>query len=86
MVVHLFLNNNKALDFLPINSIKNGGITLPLDHIQKVDIYLLKMVRHQCDLYANVSTKFAFNQVYSFDNIHQQAEHLLDQPQWHHAS
>ncbi|WP_371971060.1 hypothetical protein [Acinetobacter sp. AL9] len=27
MVVHLFLNNNKALDFLPINSIKNGGIT-----------------------------------------------------------
>ena len=29
MVVHLFLNNNKALDFLPINSIKNGGITLP---------------------------------------------------------
>ncbi|MFV5488433.1 hypothetical protein VXQ08_07005, partial [Acinetobacter towneri] len=25
--VHLFLNNNKALDFLPINSIKNGGIT-----------------------------------------------------------
>ena len=28
MVVHLFLNNNKALDFLPINSIKNGGITL----------------------------------------------------------
>ena len=42
MVVHLFLNNNKALDFLPINSIKNGGITLPLDHIQKVDIYLLE--------------------------------------------
>ncbi|GIT84435.1 hypothetical protein DSM16313_22170 [Acinetobacter seohaensis] len=29
MVVHLFLNNNKALDFLPINSIKNGGITNP---------------------------------------------------------
>ena len=29
MVVHLFLNNNKALDFLPINSIKNGGITKP---------------------------------------------------------
>lgn len=29
MVVHLFLNNNKALDFLPINSIKNGGITQP---------------------------------------------------------
>ena len=28
MVVHLFLNNNKALDFLPINSIKNGGITI----------------------------------------------------------
>ena len=28
MVVHLFLNNNKALDFLPINSIKNGGITV----------------------------------------------------------
>ncbi|WP_180073170.1 hypothetical protein [Acinetobacter sp. YH12075] len=28
MVVHLFLNNNKALDFLPINSIKNGGITM----------------------------------------------------------
>ena len=27
MVVHLFLNNNKALDFLPINSIKNGGVT-----------------------------------------------------------
>ena len=30
MVVHLFLNNNKALDFLPINSIKNGGITAGL--------------------------------------------------------
>ena len=30
MVVHLFLNNNKALDFLPINSIKNGGITLAM--------------------------------------------------------
>ena len=30
MVVHLFLNNNKALDFLPINSIKNGGITSAL--------------------------------------------------------
>ena len=28
MVVHLFLNNNKALDFLPIHSIKNGGITI----------------------------------------------------------
>ena len=27
MVVHLFLNNNKDLDFLPINSIKNGGVT-----------------------------------------------------------
>lgn len=32
MVVHLFLNNNKALDFLPINSIKNGGITAPMPH------------------------------------------------------
>ena len=32
MVVHLFLNNNKALDFLPINSIKNGGITRPNAH------------------------------------------------------
>ena len=31
MVVHLFLNNNKALDFLPINSIKNGGITAAQD-------------------------------------------------------
>lgn len=29
MVVHLFLNNNKDLDFLPINSIKNGGVTIP---------------------------------------------------------
>ena len=27
MVVHLFLFFYKALDFLPINSIKNGGIT-----------------------------------------------------------
>ena len=30
MVVHLFLNNNKDLDFLPINSIKNGGVTSEL--------------------------------------------------------
>jgi len=38
MVVHLFLNNNKALDFLPINSIKNGGITgaqAALQHLSK---------------------------------------------------
>ena len=28
MVVHLFLNNNKDLDLLPINSIKNGGVTV----------------------------------------------------------
>ena len=33
MVVHLFLNNNKALDFLPINSIKNGGITFKIQKI-----------------------------------------------------
>ena len=33
MVVHLFLNNNKALDFLPINSIKNGGITFGWEFI-----------------------------------------------------
>ena len=33
MVVHLFLNNNKALDFLPINSIKNGGITTLTDKV-----------------------------------------------------
>ena len=31
MVVHLFLNNNKDLDFLPINSIKNGGVTEVLE-------------------------------------------------------
>ena len=37
MVVHLFLNNNKDLDFLPINSIKNGGVTA--EEI-KNDIYL----------------------------------------------
>ena len=36
MVVHLFLNNNKALDFLPINSIKNGGITQTPYHISDV--------------------------------------------------
>jgi putative transposase len=36
MVVHLFLNNNKALDFLPINSIKNGGITCDQHGIEHV--------------------------------------------------
>ena len=37
MVVHLFLNNNKALDFLPINSIKNGGITIAKNYFRPVD-------------------------------------------------
>ena len=36
MVVHLFLNNNKALDFLPINSIKNGGITVAFYNMQNL--------------------------------------------------
>ena len=35
MVVHLFLNNNKDLDFLPINSIKNGGVTVLSKQIKK---------------------------------------------------
>ncbi|ENV34386.1 hypothetical protein F960_01453 [Acinetobacter gerneri DSM 14967 = CIP 107464 = MTCC 9824] len=38
MVVHLFLNNNKALDFLPINSIKNGGITIIPTVFRKEDL------------------------------------------------
>ena len=38
MVVHLFLNNNKDLDFLPINSIKNGGVTLCLTDPQLKDL------------------------------------------------
>ena len=41
MVVHLFLNNNKALDFLPINSIKNGGITLELSLDDGRDVFVL---------------------------------------------
>ena len=46
MVVHLFLNNNKALDFLPINSIKNGGITTQADiahQLGKPQSYIAKI-------------------------------------------
>ena len=49
MVVHLFLNNNKALDFLPINSIKNGGITtealtnlLALENVAQIEASIRK--------------------------------------------
>ncbi|MDV2442057.1 hypothetical protein QR665_21920 [Acinetobacter gerneri] len=38
MVVHLFLNNNKALDFLSINSIKNGGYYFAQDIAQALDV------------------------------------------------
>ena len=44
MVVHLFLNNNKALDFLPINSIKNGGITDLMDLLSIDDRSLICLV------------------------------------------
>lgn len=49
MVVHLFLNNNKALDFLPINSIKNGGITdvPPDDAVFPADQPLQRLRPHQ---------------------------------------
>ncbi|MDD9320136.1 hypothetical protein M0O54_08365, partial [Acinetobacter lactucae] len=49
--VHLFLNNNKALDFLPINSIKNGGITnevlkLKDEYITGAEASMLLGMRH----------------------------------------
>ena len=63
MVVHLFLNNNKALDFLPINSIKNGGIThgrnLALRHV---------VSRDQCD--APLYGKPVMNRRYTLLSAH----------------
>ena len=46
MVVHLFLNNNKALDFLPINSIKNGGITGDIQ-IRAMRRYLYSLICYE---------------------------------------
>ncbi len=49
MVVHLFLNNNKALDFLPINSIKNGGITVLFCEVKKQENQKEEKTRKQIE-------------------------------------
>ena len=56
MVVHLFLNNNKALDFLPINSIKNGGITLPFyDRYAKTESSQIRISSQLTEVVAEVA-------------------------------
>ena len=62
MVVHLFLNNNKALDFLPINSIKNGGITLEPLKCLSVNDKTRACLWHTPYIQATLAT---FNQVFN---------------------
>ena len=67
MVVHLFLNNNKDLDFLPINSIKNGGVT-----VEQIAPLNLKTKEQQ--LYVNKKTRKALTDTNK--NLHSQIDEL----------
>lgn len=69
MVVHLFLNNNKALDFLPINSIKNGGITESANHYAKLIERESQDIKYFNNIYLDILNKYYLEYAFPPPNL-----------------